>query len=590
MRILLIYPDINTIQFYSFQHGLAWISATLKQGGHQVDLLYIEKEISEQELLAQVKKIDPGLIGISSTTLQYQFTRKYGKALKEHLKIPLVLGGIHATIAAGEVLNEDIFDFLVRAEGERPLLELAQALQAGKDFRDIKNLAWREKGENKINPVREPVDLDEIPAPDRGLFDEERLLRENDQQFVLMASRGCPFACSYCCNTVLSEMSGGPRKWHRYRRVENVIKEIELALKRRPGIRSIMFFDEIFTADKKWVREFCEAYKKAGINLPWRMFLRVGTVDFETLKLMRESGLYSILVGVESGDERIRREVLNRRMSNEKIEELYKWSDQLGLETWSLCMIGVPGDTEETIRKTMALIKRILPNHLQLSIFQPFPGTPLYQRCVEEGMLAQGEATAILLNQPRLNLPGISRERLKQVYDEFLSKGWLWQAQKGSKGYLDLSAQFDQARIEAGGENFVKLWLVRICGEDRLSILIHPPSRVTWKADLKPDTKLRFGASFSPDVWDKPGGGCHYLVKVKTRFGGEDTVFSKYLDPKHDPAQRRWMDFEVDLSKFKDKKIEIALETKTDGPNDWAVAFWSRPHLVSGGSEDGDVR
>jgi anaerobic magnesium-protoporphyrin IX monomethyl ester cyclase len=583
MRILLIYPDIHTIQFYHFQHGLAWISAVLKKAGHNVGLLYINAEPGETELVESVKKFKPDLVGISSTTLQYQFTRRYAKAIRENLKLPLVLGGIHATIATEEVLNEGLFDFLVRCEGEYPLLELAEALHAGKDFRAIKNLAWRENGENRINPVREPVDLDLLLPPDRELFDEDRLLAENDGQFTMMASRGCIFACSYCCNTVLTELAGGVKKWHRYRRVESVIDEIELAKQRRPDIKSIIFFDEVFTANRKWIREFCREYIKRGINIPYQVYLRVGTVDFDTLKLMRESGLYSILIGVESGDERVRREVLNRRMPDQKIIDIFKWSDQLGIITWSLNMIGVPGDTEESLRKTIELNTRLVPSHLQLAVYQPFPGTPLYERCVKEGLILEGEATAVLLNQPRLNLPGLSRERIGQIYDEFLAKGWQWEAIKGSQGYFDLSASFEQAGVQAGGENFVKLWLVRVLGEDRLSILIHPPSRVTWKMKLKPGSKLRFGASFSPDVWDKPGAGCHYLVKVKTRFGGEETVFSKYLDPKHDPAQRKWTDFEVDLAKFKDKKIELVLETATDGPNDWAVAFWSRPHLVAGG-------
>lgn len=583
MRILLIYPDIHTIQFYHFQHGLAWISAVLKKAGHQVDLLYINCELTGQEAAAQAKKFKPELVGISSTTLQYQFTQQYARAIREEMKVPLVLGGIHATIATGPVLEEGLFDYLVRAEGEYPLLELADALSSGKDFRHIKNLAWRENNENKINPVREPVNLDEMPAPDRFLFDEDRLLLENDGQFTMMASRGCLFACSYCCNTVLSELAGGVKKWHRYRTVESVIQEIEQAKARRPDIKSIIFFDEVFTANRKWIREFCHEYIRRKINIPYQIYLRVGTVDFETLKLMRESGLYSLLIGVESGDERVRKEVMNRRTPDQKIIDIFKWADQLGIITWSLNMIGVPGDTEESLRKTIDLNIKLFPCHLQLAVYQPFPGTPLYQHCVDGGLIPEGEATAVLLNQPRLNLPGLSRERIRQIYDEFMVLGWQWEAKRGSRGYIDFSAEFDQAKIVAGGENFVKLWLVRVCGEDRMGILVHPPSRVSWKVNLKPGTKLCFGASFSPDVWDKPGDGCHYLVKVKTRFGGEETVFTKYIDPKHDPAQRKWTDFEVDLSRFRDKKIELALETSTDGPNDWCVAFWSRPHLVSKG-------
>ena len=250
-------------------------------------------------------------------------------------------------------------------------------------------------------------------------------------------------------------------------------------------------------------------------------------------------------------------------------------------------MVGMPGETEQTIRKTIKLNEKLFPNHLHLAFYQPFPGTPLYERCRAEGLMTEVEPTSIYLKQPKLNLPGISQERLKEVYDEFLSLGWLWEAQKGKQGYLDLSGIFDRAKISAGGEKFVMLWLVRVKGEDRLSILIHPPSAVSWKVKLKKGARLRFGASFSPDVWDQPGGGCDYLVKVKTRFGREQTVFEKYLDPKHNLAERRWNDFEVDLSGYGGKMVELKLETKTRNGNDYCAAFWSRPHLVEGGPEHG---
>jgi len=590
MRILLLYPDIQTIQFYHFQHGLAWVSAVLKQAGHQVELLYINKELPEEEVVSKVRGFSPEMVGISSITLQYQFTRRYARAIKHTLKLPLVLGGIHATISPENVLNEDLFDFLVRGEGEFPLLELAEALEHDRDWRSIKNLGFKRKGEIILNPVREPVNLDQLPPPDRELFDESRILLENDGQFILMASRGCLFACTHCCNTVLSELAGGAKKWHRYRAVENVLAEIEAAKIRRPDIKSLVFFDEVFTADKKWVRSFCEQYMKSGLELPYQVYLRVGTVDYETMKLMKESGLYSVLIGVESGDELIRREVLNRKMSNDQILQVFRWADELGITTWSLNMIGVPGDTEQSIRKTMELNEKIFPGHLQLAIFQPFPGTPLFQRCLEQGLMPEGEATAVLDNQPRLNLPGISRERLREIYDEFLAKGWLWEAKKGKQGYFDLSANFDHAKVEMGGNKFVKLWLVRVLGQDRIALLIHPPSRVSWKLKLEPDSRLRFGVSFSPDVWDKPGEGVWYLVKVATRFGKPETVFEEYIDPRRKPEQRKWTDFEVDLSRFGGKKIELTLETRTDGPNDYCVAFWSRPYLVSKGGGHGNAR
>jgi len=363
-----------------------------------------------------------------------------------------------------------------------------------------------------------------------------------------------------------------------------MLAEIKLLHEQYPQLKTLMFMDEVFTSSRKWVVEFCQEYKK-HFSTPWRIFVRVGTVDYELLKLMAESGLYSILIGVESGDERIRKEVMNRKMTNEQIIQLFKWADELGLETWSMNMVGVPGDNEKTIKKTMELNRLLNPDHLSLSIFQPFPGTELYEKCRREGLLLERPATSIFFYQPRVKLPDLSDEKFNQLFQEFRKWGWIWSARKRKKGYFDLCANFDKAKIKEGGDGYVQIMLTRVRGKDRMSILIHPPSRVSWKVEIKPHTKLIFGASFSPDVWDKPGEGCWYLVKVKTRLGKEKVVFSHYLDPKHNPDERKWNDFMVDLGQFAGKKVELILETKTERSNDWCVAFWSRPYLTEGEEE-----
>ena len=199
MKVLLIYPDINTIQFPHFQHGLAWISAVVKKGGHQVELCYLDRELTREQFLAEVRRHGPQVVAFSSTTQQFLYTREYARAVKEELKLFLVIGGIHATIDPEKVMAEGVFDALVRGEGEYPLLELLDALSAGLNYTDIPNLwARRPGGELKKNPVRPPVDLAGLPWPDRDLFDNDLLMMHNDRQLAVMASRGCPFRCTYC--------------------------------------------------------------------------------------------------------------------------------------------------------------------------------------------------------------------------------------------------------------------------------------------------------------------------------------------------------------------------------------------------------
>jgi len=398
-----------------------------------------------------------------------------------------------------------------------------------------------------------------------------------------MASRGCPFRCTYCCNTVLSDLVGGNARWVRQRTVDDVLAEVEDVHRRFPDLKTLIFMDEIFTHKKKWVKEFCEKYK-ARFSTPFQVFLRVETVDREIMEWMKDAGLYSIIVGVESGNEEIRREVLNRKMTNDRIIKVFQWADELGLETWDFNMIGVPGDTEETIRDTMELNRVIKPHHLQISIFYPFPGTPLYDRCVEEGLAKVDESTSVFHSKPVLDLPTISRDRLLELHKEFVAVGHQIEATKSAKGDIDLAARFEEAKVESPGPDYVGLWRVRIAGEDRMGILMHPPASATWKIEVGPDAKLVFGMGMTEDVWDKSGGGADFEVAIKTRWRGERVLFSEHVDPKNNESHRKWLDREVDLSGFSGKKVELILRTSTPpNENQFCAAFWSRPFMVSGG-------
>lgn len=580
MKLLLIYPDINTIQFPHYQHGLAWISAVLKKEGHDVGLIYLDRELLDEDFVEKVKALDPDVVAFSSTTQQWSFTKRYGRAVKKALGKLTLIGGIHATIDPAGVMAQNIFDVLVRGEGEYPLLDLLDALEHERDYSGIENLWVRlPGGEVKENPLRAPADLASLPWPDRELFDNDVLMKHNDCQVSVMASRGCPFRCTYCCNTVLSDLVGGNAKWVRQRDLGELIAELENIHERFPEMKSLIFMDEIFTSKKKWVREFCDEYK-ARFKTPFQVFLRVEAVDRETMDRMREAGLYSIIVGVESGNEKVRREVLNRKMTNEQIINVFRWADELGIETWDFNMIGMPGDSESAIRETMELNKIIRPHHVQVSIFYPFPGTALYERCLEDGYAKVDESTSVFHSKPVLDLPGLSREKVFELHKEFVDLGHQIEAQKSARGYADLAALFSEAKLVQGGDEYVKLFRVRIEGEDRMCIQMHPISSASYSLAIKPGSTLRFGIALSPDVWDKPGGGVTFEVRVKSRMRRERAIFSEYIDPKQREGERRWLDREVDLSEFGAKTVELTLATITrQGKNQYCAAFWSRPYL-----------
>ena len=378
---------------------------------------------------------------------------------------------------------------------------------------------------------------------------------------------------------MLSDLVGGNANWVRQRPLDDVIAELEHLHRRFPQMKSLIFMDEIFTVKKSWVREFCAAYR-AKFQTPFQIFLRVESVDREMMEWMKAAGLYSIIVGVESGNETIRREVLNRKMKNEQILRVFNWADELGLETWDFNMIGVPGDTEATIRDTMELNKIIRPHHLQISIFYPFPGTPLYDLCVKEGLTKVDESTSVFHSRPVLELATISRDKLLGLHKEFVALGHQIEAEKSAQGYFDLAANFLEARIVEGGPEYVGLWRVRIEGEDRMGILMHPASSAVYNLVVKPNSVLCFGIGMTSDVWDKPGDGVTFEVRAKTRLRRERLLFSEHIDPKHNSEHRRWLDREIDLSDLGGKTITFTLSTSTPpGENQYCAAFWSRPYL-----------
>ena len=593
MKVLLIYPDINTTQFYHYQHGLAWISAVLKKAGHEVGLLYLDRDLDDDEFVEQVRRLGPEVVAFSSTTQQFLFARRYAAAVKKSLDKFLVIGGIHATIDPERVMALGIFDALVRQEGEYPLLDLLGALSEGRDYSGIPNL-WVKAADGSIkqNPLRPSIDLSGLPWPDRDLFDNDLLMKHNDGQVAVMASRGCPFRCTYCCNTVLSDLAGGNQNWVRQRAIPDILAELKSLHQRFHEMKSLIFMDEIFTQKKSWVRDFCAEYRKLFAT-PFQVFLRVETVDREMMEWMKDAGLYSIIVGVESGNEEIRRTILNRKMTNDKIIRVFKWADELGLETWDFNMIGVPGDTEETIRETMELNKVIRPHHVQVSIFYPFPATPLYEKCVSEGYAQRDESTSFFLSRPVLDLPGLPRDKVLGLHQEFMALGHRIEARKSARGYADLAALYDEAEVTAGGPEFAGRWRVRIEGEDRMCILMHPPGRAVFRVNIRPKSRLLFGMAFSTDVWDKPGGGAFFEIGIKQRLRRAQLIFSEYVDPKNVRDHRRWLDRELDLNMFGGKTVELTLSTRTEpGKNQFCAAFWSRPYLVDGkpGREAGAPR
>jgi len=208
VKITFIYPDLEPQVLDwpgHFYHGIAILSAVLKQNGHRTSLIHITRPVRRAEFIKKIRKDEPGLIGFSSTSHMFPFVRRLASWLVEAgIDAPTICGGIHPTIGPEEAIRTDGIDMICRGEGEGPLTELCWRLENREDISDIPNL-WIKRNDaiirNSLRPVVE--DLDTLPFVDRTIFSHQDLICERQGKGNFMASRGCPFECTYCCNHLL---------------------------------------------------------------------------------------------------------------------------------------------------------------------------------------------------------------------------------------------------------------------------------------------------------------------------------------------------------------------------------------------------
>lgn len=330
------------------------------------------------EILAK-ENID--IVMVSTTTTLYLDACKIIKNIKDIQDVYVLMGGVHPTVVGPDLLksNSDI-DYLCIGEGENFVKDFVDNF--GKDsLLKIDNLAYIKNGEVYSNPIRPPQDLSKLPK-----FPWESFHRVITTEGLLSvtATRGCPYTCSYCCNTNFLKMYG--KKYIRYRPVDDVIKEL-LYLKNKYKIKRLTFGDEMIFSDIKYTKELFEKLKDK-INLPYRCMSRVEHINEELIDLLKRTGCTGILMGVECGDEEFRRKYLHRFMSNDIIIKAFDLLNKAGIWTLSFNMIGFPFDyDDELTKKTVKLNKRLKAKCVQVTWFYPFPSTKLYDYCIDNNLI-----------------------------------------------------------------------------------------------------------------------------------------------------------------------------------------------------------
>ncbi len=395
MRVLFIYPNLNAQ--IGFNYGIAFLSACLKEHGHSTALLNMNEQLGFEFDLVRVKRevsaFAPGLIGFSVVSNQYRFAREIARDIKRYCKVPIVCGGIHPTMDPEGVLKEECFDFVCVGEGEQAMVELADALERNLPSTGIANIWCKSDGSIIQNRVRPFVPLEHLPQKDYSVFDFQKMIDSKDGWVGIMSSRGCPFSCSYCFNHRLRELyqrdldcSAAELRYIRYHPVSDVIDEIKMLLSSYKNIKTVILDDDLFTLNKNYLRDFCRQYR-AQIGLPFVCNAHVKAFDEESAGYLREAGCRIVKFGLESGSERVRREILNRRMSNDDIARAFAAAERFGLHTSAFVIIGFPHESVAEIFETIDLLARIKPGRFRWSIFFPFINTRAYDIARQGGFI-----------------------------------------------------------------------------------------------------------------------------------------------------------------------------------------------------------
>jgi radical SAM superfamily enzyme YgiQ (UPF0313 family) len=431
-RIVLVHPrgfnwfpgqrDITDIANRMVPQGLLSIASYLSQKGHAVFVYDCLGPGVPFEINEQVKAIlgfMPHIVGFSATTSSFSDAADMAHKIKEHSPhIITICGGVHVSALKDELLHAyPVFDFLCAGEGELTMSEIADGVAPP----DITGLIRRHDATVLTNPPRAHIaDLDTLPFPAYekltgfpGDYHLPLFSYINTPGATMITSRGCMYQCSYCDRSVF-------KKGFRYNSASYIYEHMKY-LQTRFHVRHINIYDDLFTADRGRVIELCEKLARRPLGIHFNCAVRVGYTDDELLGMLRDAGCLMVSLGIESADPRM----LARHKSGVSLDEVRDTVRRIqaaGLRAKGLFMMGLPGETEESIRQTSDFIISLGLDDMNMSKFTPFPGAPLWSTIREEGAFDENWRLMNCLNFVFIPNGIASKERLDQLYNEYVKR------------------------------------------------------------------------------------------------------------------------------------------------------------------------
>jgi anaerobic magnesium-protoporphyrin IX monomethyl ester cyclase len=366
-------------------YSLLQIASLLRRNEHEVSLIEANGEnINYPAFEKMLSEMDYEAIIFRFTSLTFDSDMRVAAISKKYFDAPTI--GICLTLKslAKTVLNEaKELDIYIRHNYEVVTPELVDKLSACEDISNVAGIAYRNGDEIKVNRDAHPIkNYDDIPLPAYDLlksFDFYYPDTKHGQPFTIMyTSKGCSYSCIYC---YVANSKWNPRS------AESVLEELR-HLKQNYNIKTVLFFDEIFTFDRKRVEKITQAMIDEKLNIKWYCNSRVDIIDMDILKKMNMAGCKAICMGIESGSEKILSGA-NKRTSVEKSAKAIKMVKDAGIKVYCSFIFGLPGEDRNTVKETIDFIKRTRPNGFEINVAAPYPGTKLYDIALEKGWITK---------------------------------------------------------------------------------------------------------------------------------------------------------------------------------------------------------
>lgn len=434
MRILLVNPksrlpiDTRT----SPPLGLAYLAAVSEAAGHGVHVH--DGDVEDRSLEAVVRDVTPDVVGITANTTQIMSAWREAERIKSLVDVPIVLGGPHPTTMPEESAARPAIDVVVRGEGEMAWLELLSATAPAAPLRPegIEGVTYRDAGGDVVStpdrPPMPPAELNDLPLPAWHLFRLERYTnlqptmdQVDGRSLPILTSRGCPYRCSYCSQI-------GPRRW-RARSVDSIVAEWRWLVEEQ-GAAEIGILDDSFNIDRHRVLALCERLVAEDLHhVPWIMIngIRANLADEETLGAMVRAGCKRTAFGVESGNQAILDTVVDKHLTLEQVRSAFQAARAVGMETIGFFIVGLPGETEETMDDTIRFAIELDPVVANFSIATPFPGTIMYETVKAGGQILADDWDDFVFfeGKARFEMPGLPAELVERKWKEAYRRFYL---------------------------------------------------------------------------------------------------------------------------------------------------------------------